>query len=125
MPSVALDRAFLESVYVGEDLDGFARFVARAALDPNFLVFAERPATLGVLELGRDCYDLGKTAYGHHLVGDWRLLPKALRHVQALKHRAFLYPIRAGRSNTFDLFNVLTKRHGFEPYHAVLVKRFG
>lgn len=124
MPKVDLDRAFLEQVYRGPDLEGFGRFVARAAVDPQFFVYAERPKTLGIVEQYQSNYDLGKVYYGHHLAGNWKILRHALRIAEANRIDSFLYPIRSGQPNTFELYDVLTRRYGFEPYQAVLVKRF-
>lgn len=122
-PTVELNRAFLESVYFGDDLENFARFVGRASVHPDFLVYAAHPNTLGVLEMRDSGYDLGKICYGHHLAGNWRLVRQALTVAKAKKCRHLVYPIRAGRPNTGQLFEVLTRRYGFDPYQLLLVKK--
>jgi len=94
-----------------------------AAAHPDFLVYAAQPKTLGVLEIRESGYDLGKICYGHHLSGDWRLVRQALTISKARGCQHLLYPIRAGRENTGQLFEVLTRRYGFEPYQALLVKK--
>ena len=120
--TVDLDRAFLERVYVGDDLEGFARFVGLAVTNPHFLVYAAHPNTLGVLEIRESGYDLGRICYGHHLAGDWRLVRHALAVAKARGCRHLLYPIRSGRPNTGQLFEVLTRRYQFEPYQLLLAK---
>ena len=122
--SVVIDAAFLARVYDGPDPEGFARFLGTCVADPNGIVFAAAPATLGVCTLRPADYEFRRIAWGHHLAGDWRLLRWVLPIAQAKGAEAFFYPVQIGRPNAEQLGRVLTHRYGFEAYQTLYLKRF-
>ena len=120
--NVSIDAAFLARVYHGTDPDGFAQFVGRAAADDAFLVYAEQPDTLAVLELGQATHGLGKVAYGHCLSGDFALLRLGLDAAARLGCQHFIYPIACDQANRVQLERILCRRFGFAPYQLHLIK---
>lgn len=120
---VTLDAEFLARVYRGDDPQGFAQFVGQAAASPNFLVMAAQPAALGIIELRESNYELGKTAYGHCLSGDWDIFRIGLKAAQLAGCRHFLYPIAHDQPNRPQLEKILTRRLHFEPWQHLFVRK--
>lgn len=123
-PTVTIDAEFLRRAYDGPDPDGFARFVGRAATDPAYLVVAERPDVLGIIQAGPAPWQFRTAAWGHHLHGSLSLLEHADRFCRERQADVFFYPVALGRPNTQQLVHVLTGRHGFTPYQVILRKVF-
>lgn len=121
--TVTIDAGFLARVYHGDDPEGFAQFVARASVDPNFLVLALHPDQLAIVELTESTYGLGRVAYGHTLSGDFKFLKLGLAAAARLGCRHFIYPVADDQPNAEQIGRILTGRYEFMPYQRHYLRR--